>query len=31
VEYLKKALTPIDQESGSAKLNTESLFENVEI
>ena len=31
VEYLKKALNPIDQEDSSAKLNTESLFENVEI
>ena len=31
VEYLKKALNPIDQEDSSAKLNTEALFENVEI
>ena len=31
VEYLKKALNPIDQEDSSVKLNTESLFKNVEI
>jgi nanoRNase/pAp phosphatase (c-di-AMP/oligoRNAs hydrolase) len=30
VEYLKKALNPIDDGNGPAGLNTEALFENVE-
>jgi len=30
VEYLKKALNPIDQGESPADLNTEALFENVE-
>ena len=31
VEYLKKALNPIYQGESPADLNTEALFENVEI
>ena len=31
VEYLKKALNPIDQERGTPRHNVESLFDNAEL